>query len=252
MNNVFTANFKVRFYEGDINGFLKPVTLLNYLQDTASSHSSSQGYSVNDLRGRNATWVLSRYHIRIDRYPSIGEDISVTTWRAAIDGLFVIRDFEISDAGGNALGAATSSWVLLDLETRRPVRVETVIPDLPVTGHRSLKVDFAPLPKLEKWGTELPFRVATQDLDLNGHVNHTIYAGWALESVPPAISLASFPHEIEIVYKAEAVQGDFVLSRSSQAGPDTFHHQIVRGSDGKELTRARTRWHANDAAFFRG
>ncbi len=245
MEKVFTRQYRVRYYETDFRGTLRPVTLLDYLQDAASGDSLRTGFSVMDLRKMNMTWVLSRYHVKIFKYPEVGESLNVLTWRSGINGHFAMREFEVSDDGNTILALATSSWAIVNLETKRPARIDTVAPGLPILERRALDVSFSTLPKIEKWDMEQPFHVRMADLDLNRHVNNTVYVGWALEAVPDDIQQGFRLSEIEISYRAEAFYGNTVNVRTSKADNGDkkhFLHQLINEGDGRELTRLKTAW----------
>jgi len=249
MEKDYSKQYQVRAYEADFRGTVRPVTILDYLQDAASEHSATTGISVRDLRRKNMTWVLSRYHIRFLRYPGVGEVVRARTWRSAVEGFFALREFEITDTEDNSLVLATSSWVIMSLETKRPVRIESVVTDLPILDRRSLPDDFKTLPRLEDCDVEQSFHVRPSDLDLNRHVDHTVYAGWALETVPDAILGGFNPSEIEISYRAEAFRGDTVVARTKRIEDDNsplFLHQVVNEKDGRELTRLKTAWRPVD------
>lgn len=245
MQNIFSALYRVRSYETDFRGRVRTVTLLNYLQDAASSHAALLGFSVADLREKNVTWMLTRYHVRLMRYPGEGDDVRVRTWRSALEGVHALRDFEMLDAADNRIGVATSCWVALNLETRRPVRIGTLFGEFPVLGYRALQDDFRPLPKSDAYPMEMACLARMGDIDSNRHVNHTVYAEWALETVPREVLAERLPVEIEVAYRAEAKYGERVVSRSAPACQDdssSYLHQLVREGDGKELTRLRTVW----------
>ena len=89
--------FQVRSYEIDSRGKAKFTSILNYLQESASNHATRLGVSVVDLFPKNLTWVLSRYHIKIFKYPSWNESIKINTWPSEMDNLFALREFEILD-----------------------------------------------------------------------------------------------------------------------------------------------------------
>ncbi len=245
MGTTFTKQYQVRSYEADFRGTVRPVTMLNYLQDAASGHSRGSGFSVHDLQKNGMTWVLSRYHVRFLRYPEVGEYLKVCTWRSGIEGYFALREFEVIDENDNPLALATSSWVIVHLETKRPVRLETVIKNFPLLERRALNDDFKSLPKLEKPDVEEIFKVRIADLDLNRHVNHAVYVEWAVETVPREILDCSRLAEIEISYRAEAFSGDTVIAGTGQAegeNPHLFLHRVKNEKDGRELTRMRTAW----------
>src|SRR4030066_143928 len=117
---LYVQQFSVRMHESDHQGRLRAVSLLNYFQDAASEHADKLGAGVIELMRLNLTWVISRYHIKIFRYPRWTETIELATWPSLNEGLSPLRDFEVKDKRGETLAAATSSWMLIDLKTKRP------------------------------------------------------------------------------------------------------------------------------------
>ena len=242
---IFHKEYVIHTYETDARGSAKLVTLLNFLQDSAGEHAGLLGLSVLDLFKRNMTWVLSRYHVLVHRFPAMGERLEVTTWPSGKGGYFATRDFEVASAGRPVL-SATSSWMVIDLERKAPLKVEAVI-DVPyAVDRRALDDPFASLPVLTAWDSEVLFRAESGHLDWNKHVNNAVYVEWALEGVPPEVLLKKRPMELEVSYRAEAFYGEEVRSvvqavREADPGP-VFLHQILNAASGAELTRLRTRW----------
>jgi medium-chain acyl-[acyl-carrier-protein] hydrolase len=243
---IFRKEYAIHTYETDTRGLVKTVSLLNYLQDSAGEHAGRLGLSVLDLFKRNMTWVLSRYHILVHRHPAVGERIEVTTWPSSKGGYFATRDFEMADGNGGPVLSATSSWMILGLERKQPLKVDDII-DIPYAiDKRALDDPFGSLPLPSGRDSELRFRVESAHLDWNRHVNNAVYVQWALEGVPPDILMKARPVELEVSYRAEAFYGEEVLSvvqRVPDAGPGPrFLHQILNAATGAELTRLRTRW----------
>lgn len=243
-NPLLEHRFDIRAHEVDTRGKLRPVSLLAYLQNAASEHATQLGISVRNLQVLGLTWVLSRMHISIARYPRRGDTILIRTWPVSRDGLFSVRDFELLDGGGTIIGVATTSWAVLDLKSRRPVRISERLPDYPLHPVRSLDDSFATLPILEQPETRLCLPVLRADLDLNRHVNNTVYAGWGLEAAPGRVADNCQPIEIEIGFRAEAYYGDSIVSlcAAEQADSHCLLHRIEKAGSGLELARLRTRW----------
>jgi acyl-ACP thioesterase len=243
---IYRKEYTVHTYETDARGLARPVALLNFLQDAAGDHAGRLGLSVVDLFKRNMTWVLSRYHVRVHRYPAAGERLEVVTWPSGRNGYFATRDFEVADGAGGAVLSATSSWMVIGLETKKTVKVEGVVGARYAVERRALEDPFASLPIISAREAEARFRVETAHLDWNRHVNNAVYVQWALEGVPPEILMGSRPSDIEVSYRAEALYGDEVLSavqRVRDDGPGAvFLHQILNAATGAELARLRTRW----------
>jgi len=242
---IFHKEYPVHSYETDLRGFVKPIALLNYLQDSAGEHAGRLGLSVIDLFKRKMTWVLSRYHVEVHRYPTMGARLEVTTWPSGKGGYYATRDFEVADGDGAVL-SATSSWMIISLERKQPVKVDDII-DVPyAVERRALNDPFPSLPVPAAHEAETLFRVESAHLDWNRHVNNAVYVQWALEGVPADILMKSRPVSIEVSYRAEALYGDAVRSAvhrvPEETGSPVFLHQILKASTGDELTRLRTRW----------
>lgn len=242
---VFEVDFPVRYHELDSHGHVRPVTLLNYMQDAAGMHARRLGVSVVDLRERGLTWVLSRIHLAVDRYPRASETVLVRTWPATRQGLFSCREFELVDGHGGITGRASTSWALLNIATRRPVRLEGNLPPYPLLPRRAIDDDFTALPHFTGAATtELTFRVLRDNLDINHHVNNAVFAGWALEAVPDGVAAHALAG-LEIAFRAEALYGETIISRCAvqdEGGQACCLHQIVNERDNRELARLRTRW----------
>lgn len=237
--------YTVHSYEADHRGYLRPVALLNFLQDAAGDHAERLGVSVRQLLRRELAWLLTRYRTRFRRYPRQGERLAVRTWPSSREGLQVLRQFEVRDEGGEVVAAAATAWMVLDLTTRRTTRPSECLPAFAVHPQAVLEKGFSALRPVARADLELPFRVRLADLDLNRHVNNAVYVEWALETVPLEVLEECLPAEIEVAYRAEAFHPDRVLCRTEALGAEGaggYLHQLASEGSGKELTRLRTRW----------
>jgi medium-chain acyl-[acyl-carrier-protein] hydrolase len=250
MEKIYTKKFLVHVYEVDFRGRARPGTLLNYLQDAAGDHAALLGFSLFDLLKINKTWLLSRYHLRVQRYPQIGEEVTVRTWPSGAQHIFALRDFEMTDGNGKLVAAATSSWVLWDIRAKRPDQLDERLRSEFVLEKRVIEDPFGPLPTFLEPGApdrQLDFRVKIQDINVANHVGYDVYIQWALETVPEDVQHSSIPAEVEVSYQAEAFYGDDIVSRLKKGDTDaeagtTFLHSISHKSKGTELARLRTVW----------
>lgn len=240
---IFECDVTVQYNEADQHGFVRTVALLNYLQSAAGYHAALLGVSVADLVERGHTWVLSRIHLAMQRYPRGGDTIRIRTWPALRETLLMVRDFELCDSAGIPLGRATTAWAVVNLKTRRLAKLADVLPNYPLHPRRALDDPFGTLPVLEKPESELRLPVLRGDLDVNRHVNNTVYAGWALETIPEEVDKNCCLAGLEIGFRAEALYGDTIVARSAKTEQaDWYLHSIENGSDGRELARLRTHW----------
>lgn len=243
----YVQRFSVRMYESDHLGRLRPVSLLNYFQDSASDHAEKLGAGVIELMRLNLTWVISRYHIRLYRYPRWRESVELTTWPCLNEGLFALREFEVRAEKGDILAAATSSWMLIDLKTKRPVPPAERLGSYLLNPKRAIRSDFEPVPTVGQADLERSFRVRMSDLDWNRHVNHVAYIAWALETALPDFLERHRPAEIEVDFRGQAFYGETVLCRAQSlpsGGEPTIVYQIIKAEDRKELAKLRIAWRA--------
>ena len=242
---LFHAEYLIRNYEADQNGNLSPQVLLNFLQDIAASHARNLGVGVRDLHRHGFTWVLSRMHMRIHALPRSRTRIAIDTWPSHWSGIFSCREFEVFAETGECLACATSSWAVIDRVTRRPVRLNEQLLPYRQNPRRALADDFATLPRPTRFDREQRFSVRRSDLDLNGHVNNVVYAGWLLDTVPDEICQRYRLAAIELGFRSEAFAREEVLAGHEQQEMDgnlTFVHQVRALEEGRELVRARTCW----------
>ncbi len=241
---LLTCRFGVRYHEVDQQGWVRLPVVMTWLQDAGIAHANELGVSVRKIRQQGLTWVLSRLTLELGRYPRGGEQVTVRTWPVSREGRFSVRDYLLQDADGVQIGQATTSWAVLDVTTRRPVKINDHLPPYPLRPIRALADPFATLPLLEQCSRALELPVLRADLDPNRHVNNTVYAAWALEAVPAAIADTCRTTRLEIGFRAEALYGDMIRSCCAPLpdDPHTLLHRIERAADGRELCRLRTTW----------
>ena len=214
MDKTCTVKFLVHTYEVDFRARALPLTLLNYLQDAAGEHAARLGFSVLDLLKRDLTWLLSRYHIRVRRYPVVrrdGLDHHLAVGQAGDFRPPGLRDRGRAAAGRSARRRAPGCSGISSSASRPGSR--RIFPTGSTLDRRALADAFGPLPVCPAGGRELPFRVEMQDIDFNNHVNHPVYIQWALETAPETVLRTLAPVEIEVAYKGEALYGEEVVSR---------------------------------------
>ena len=244
---LFQRQYRIHGYEAGALGTVKFATILNHFQDIAEGHAQQLGVSIENIKPMGLMWVLSRYHIRLTRLPLSGEAISIRTWPSGWERLFAIRDFEILDEQGRCCGIASSAWLVLNAENNRPLKAHDCFPNLQIHPQRAINAVWRKLPAVERVDSRREFQVLHHDLDINGHVNNTQYAVWALESAPASVWKHLRPIELEIHFQAMAYADDMVIAEtmvheSHSKDKVELVHQLYRQSDKMELTRVRSCW----------
>jgi acyl-ACP thioesterase len=246
MKAVHRESFQIRSYEVDPLGRLQIPILCRLLQEVATTHASMLGVAVETLLERGTAWVLSRLHLTLDRWPRSGDELLIETWPEAMSRLVVERRFALATPDGDPLASASTLWVILDLERRRPVRLPSDawnrFHDHEI-GSEPVKAGKLAVP--DPFDRELGFTVRRSDVDLAGHANNTSFVEWVMEAVPDEIWSGHDLAELDIRFLAECHQGEIVHSRSQiipSGEAREILHQIVRTGDETEVARALTTW----------
>ena len=180
--NIFTKSFEVNSFLVNSQGFLGLFQTLNLLQDAAWAHANIQGIGNQEFSEKNMFWALTRQKLVMEKWPHWGDEVEVRTWVRPGNHVFSIREFEIYLAG-NKVGASSTSWVPLDMTTRRIASFEgkSIFEKFKVDHKLDFEADkIPPFPE----GSEIAsFKVRNSDIDVNQHVNNTKYAQWILDSL---------------------------------------------------------------------
>lgn len=211
MDKKFSQHILVPCYDTDVSQLLKPASFMDMAQEAANIHAGRIGFGYDDLIVTRTAWVLSRMHFRFIRHPRWREEVDLTTWHKGQNGLFYIRDFVISDASGNALVEATSSWLVLNIDTRRIIRN----PDLSSESVCQEHVIGQPCGKVQipadlQKEHVCDHAVSYSDVDLNGHTNNAMYLVWAMDAVGYDVTSVRPVKEVKVNFNHETRPGDAV------------------------------------------
>lgn len=228
---VFTESFKIRSSEVQTDNRATIQSICNLLQETAASHALQLNVDISNLREQNLTWVLHRLRVRMSRYPSWRDKVIIKTWPSSGDTLRAYRDFQIMDSSGDEIGTALSYWLMLNIETRRPVRMPDEILNLaPEDVNHVFEVNTKRL-REDNYSTSESYRVRRSDLDLNDHVNNVQYIDWSMDTLPGYRPVS----ELDIEFHGECGYGDQIVSSLEIVGENFTRHKIVRKADEKLL-----------------
>jgi medium-chain acyl-[acyl-carrier-protein] hydrolase len=246
MDLIWREPFRVRFYEAEPSGRAAVPALCRYLQEAADCHCRSLGLSLGELREAGRMWVIVRLALNVAEFPRVGDVVTIETWPTSrVDKLRAYRDFHLKDADGTVLAEAASLWLMLDAQTRRPVRM----PESVLQGRYPVLVTPQPVESLtleepQTVTSEQRVLVRWDDLDANGHANNVRYVEWSLETVPQEIRRDFQLASLDIHFRNEVMLGQEVICISERTGTrdrPSFRHRLTR-DDGSVLAVARTDW----------
>ncbi len=204
---MYSFNSRVRYSEVDRNGKLDIPAVINYFQDCSTFQSESLDMGVEYLRRVKKAWVLNSWQIEFIKLPALLDNIEIGTWSYGSNGVYGYRNFVLNDENGERLVNANSLWVLTDIESGRPLKVEKgdveaygQEPKIEMTDYgRKIKADGTPQEKPS-------FNIRKYHIDTNGHVNNAIYVQFAMEYLPENAKV----NVLRVEYKKSAVYGDII------------------------------------------
>ena len=217
MSKTFSKNYTITCYEADANQFMRPTAMLDLMQEAANVNASTLGFGYDEMINSNTAWVLSRIHVKFNNTPKWRDEVNLKTWHKGVSKLFYLRDFILSDKEGNPMVLATTSWLIIDMNTRRLVRNSDLA--LSDTAMHAIETpaDKVVIPVDIEPELVRKHPVTWSEIDTNGHVNNVKYAVWAIDAVKPEDIKERPLKELLINYDAEVMPGDVVkISRVRQ------------------------------------
>lgn len=170
-------------------------------------------------------WVVTKYHLDVQAMPRLDERITITTEANSYNKFFCYRTFTVQDAHGQELLRLISNWVMLDIQTRKMVLLDPQIMqqlDCPYSPKvwNFPRIDLVEYPALPR-----EYRTRFFDIDVNGHVNNSIYSDWMLDSLDRDFLLSHDLQAFDIKFEREVHYGETVQS-FVQLEQNVSHHLI--------------------------
>ena len=204
---------------------------MDLAQEAAGLHAVHLGFGYEDLIKNNTAWILSRVNIKFVDTPMWRDDITLTTWHKGADRLFFLRDFLVTDSEGRERIKATTSWLVLNLETRRLVRDPMLMEEGTVCTENVIEApaDKVQMPKDVEAELALEHVVAYSDVDMNAHTNNAMYMQWAMDAVDYETASSRPVKEVTINFNHETKAGDVVSVYRAYVEKEDGLHVYIEG-----------------------
>jgi len=227
----FEQKFTIPCYDTDASWRLKPSSFMDLAQEAAGLHAVYLGFGYDDLIATNTAWILSRVHVEFVDAPKWRENITLRTWHKGLNRLFFLRDFILTDDQGRERVKATTSWLVLNLETRRLVRDPKLMEEGTVCLDNVIEppADKVVMPKDIEPQYVMDHHVAYSDVDMNGHTNNAMYMQWAMDAVDYDIASTRPVKWFTINFNHETKAGDIVALYKVVKEEEDGRHVFVEG-----------------------
>lgn len=225
--HMYQMTGRVRFSEVDCNQQMTLHSVMNYFQDCSTFHSEATHMNIDELTEYGYAWLLASWQIVVNRFPRLGEEITVKTWPYDFKGFLGYRNFSIEDAEGNVCAYANTIWTFVNINTMHPAKI---LPDVAAAYPLSpeFPMDKAPrkISLLGEGTAAEPIMAVKYQIDVYQHVNNAMYVLMAQEYLPDGFEIKQMRAE----YKNAAVLGDRIYPVYSQQ--DDLFQVILKDANG--------------------
>ena len=233
----------LKYSELDFDKRLKPFSLLNFFQDIASDNAEKFGFGYSAIYPKNLMWVLLKYRIEFNEYPSNIGQLLLRTEPRGYNRFFAFRNFELLSSK-KLLAKASSMWSLVDFSSMKLASIEENV-ESPymqkfVRGENDL--DFAKIPALTEIHYEKEFEVRYNDIDVNMHANNGNYIVWALEPLPYEFKAKHALKIVDMAFKKEIKYGEKLVSAVQVIDNNTTIHSLKHAQTNEELCVLNCVW----------
>ena len=224
MDNKFSQELIIPCYDTDFACRIKPASFMDLAQEMANLHAQELGFGYDDLMRTRTAWVLSRMHIHFERYPQWSENVRFFTWHKGASRLFYLRDFQMMDRSGNVLVSATTSWLVMNIDTRRLCRDAEILDQGTACLENAVEQACGKV-QLPSGVTEEKVAehcVSYSDVDVNGHTNNARYLVWAMDVLDYDFIVNNPVKDVRINFNSETRPGDTVGLYRADADGRTY------------------------------
>ncbi len=235
--------FRIRVAHADAQRRCTPSALMSFFQEVAYDHANELGLGVKQLGASKLAWVLHRIQVEVDRFATIGETLTVTTWPTDLERSLAMRDFSAADESGAVVARGSSAWAVVSLEVRGAIRIPSWIAgalDEPVA--QQLPFEARRVGRLARVDRTCDIAVRRHDIDMLEHVNNVRYLEWALENVPDEVWAGRTVRRLDAQFRAEAVYGDAIVCDTEIIDDDSFLHRLTKDGGDRELVVVKSHW----------
>ncbi|HEX3009201.1 MAG TPA: acyl-ACP thioesterase domain-containing protein [Bacteroidales bacterium] len=237
----YTFAATITSYDTDASGNAGLANLFYLFQEAANHHATALDWGMEYLDSIQKFWVLSRLKIHIIKYPVHKDQIAITTWSRGAEGFFAWRDYQVKLADTVCINA-TSSWLILDKNTHRPVKIDQIERKIPAINENYLLFPEHKMPAMALTNKIFEKQVNYSDIDINQHVNNGKYVEIIVDALAPKIMSGAVMAELDIQYLFESQINDIIAVYCDEIDATHTNLTLVNTTKGKETCKCSVKW----------
>jgi len=236
---------KVRTSDCDKYLKLEASSVLDLFQESAGRDCLQ--YSLDSptlIREKNLTWVLTGIALKFNEYPTWPTNVKIDTWTKSFKGFKALRDYRLFNEDNLSIIEGSSIWALLDIDSRRPIKLESLNNNIKLEEDNHVFTDIIP-GKFDKligdYNSVSEIIVNKSDLDINNHVSNIRYLKWLFTYLDDNYIDDMELELVNISYRGESILGDNLSLKTSFNGFKALHSFVNKKTD-KEICLMSTTW----------
>ena len=231
--SMWEETYKVHSFLTDRYCRLSVPAISQLFQETAEAHTSAYNMGYHSLIAQGKAWVLLRVYYEISAYPSIYENISMRTWSRGYKGPIAFRDFEIRNSAGEIVIKGTSTWCIIDINSRMPQRCNKIMDSFPMHEHTAVAKEIGKLLPSVEGEVVNSFKSPFMAIDKAQHTNNAMYMRWVMNALEENDQKRNI-RSVDISYVRETPMNDLITIKRHRPSPNEYNF-VLENSRGLSM-----------------
>ncbi|MDO5017261.1 MAG: thioesterase [Porphyromonas sp.] len=206
-----TMELEVWPFHLDLRGQYPLSQVVARMIHVAGVHASHFGYGIDHLMQHGSSWVLSRMSIRFEE-PVEVKPLYITTGVTDWSGISTDRTILLQQ-GEELRAVSNTKWIAIDIDKRMPLPIDRILNDTAVRATFD-NVELPEIPRrlidrqlADRLQSVYTHTVRYTDLDINCHVNTSVWVSLAMDALPLEHILQRKMYEAHMRFAHEAKLG---------------------------------------------
>ena len=225
--------YKVHSFLTDRYCRLSVPAISQLFQETAEAHTNAYNMGYHSLIAQGKAWVLLRVYYEISEYPSIYENISMRTWSRGYKGPIAFRDFEIRNLAGEVVIKGTSTWCVIDINSRMPQRCNKIMDSFPMYDHTAVDKEIGKLLPNAEGEAVNSFKSPFMAIDKAQHTNNAMYMRWVMNALDESDQKRNI-RTVDISYVRETPMNDLITIKRHRPSTNAYNF-VLENSRGLSM-----------------
>lgn len=243
----FTHTYDVTLSDIDQNFKIPINAVLGIYTDTCARQMASEGIGPADLLRMSMLWVITEFECRIcGSMPMWNETFEVEVHVCELTSVRVYIDYTMKNCLGNVFAQGFGSWVIMDMDNRRPVGTNVLLP-LGTLLDRDHFYVHEPHRILISGQANFSSEhvISVMDTDFNGHMNNQSYVKLAMSMAPMDFISNNSVSYFHIKFGRESFIGDSLVSSLYKEEGGRMSVVVSRKENSSEACRMTSLWIPN-------